>query len=328
MAEWLNPFKELGLDSRDRKIMYELDVNARQSSAQIAKKLRLDKAVVNYRIKKLLDAEVILGFYTIIDTTKLGYEGYRLYLKFQNLDAKKEGEITSFIVKSPLTWWVGSIDGNWDMGVLLWVRNVYELKKFWCEFMEKYGEYVQDEVISVYANLYHFSYAFIYPGKVAEPAMQEVGSAEKVQATENEEKVLRVLAENARMPTVEIAEKTGLTPMVVKYAIKKMSENGVIKGFRVMFNLGLLNYTYYKVDVNISDFSRYSALFDFARAQPNVIYIDRTIGAGDLEMNLLVETHEQFHDIMRELKAKFPGVVRDYSYMIYSKIHKIAYYQH
>ena len=41
------------LDLKDRKILYQLDLNARQSNAEIAKKTRLSKDAVGYRIKKL-----------------------------------------------------------------------------------------------------------------------------------------------------------------------------------------------------------------------------------------------------------------------------------
>ena len=60
-------------DKKDQEILYELDLNARQSNAQIAKKVRLSKEVVGYRIKRMLEDEIIIGFYSVIDVTKLGY---------------------------------------------------------------------------------------------------------------------------------------------------------------------------------------------------------------------------------------------------------------
>ena len=40
------------LDLKDKKILFELDFDARQSYSEIAKKVRLSKQVVEYRIKK------------------------------------------------------------------------------------------------------------------------------------------------------------------------------------------------------------------------------------------------------------------------------------
>jgi len=43
------------LDVRDRKILVELDEDARQSNNQIGKKVGLSKEVVKYRIDKMID---------------------------------------------------------------------------------------------------------------------------------------------------------------------------------------------------------------------------------------------------------------------------------
>ena len=42
----------LKIDLKDRKILYELDLNSRQSNSTLGKKVGLSKDIVNYRIKK------------------------------------------------------------------------------------------------------------------------------------------------------------------------------------------------------------------------------------------------------------------------------------
>ena len=69
------------LDLKDRKILYELDVDARQSLAEIGKKVGLSKEVVNYRIKRLEKEEVIIRYSTIIDLFRIGLKKYKLYLR-------------------------------------------------------------------------------------------------------------------------------------------------------------------------------------------------------------------------------------------------------
>ena len=73
------------IDLKDRKILYELDLNCRQSNAQIGKKVGLSKEVVTYRIKRMEDEGVITRYWTAIDTMKLGYYIYRIYISFQNI---------------------------------------------------------------------------------------------------------------------------------------------------------------------------------------------------------------------------------------------------
>jgi len=93
--------QELLIDLQDRKILYELDVNARQSLSKIAKKTGMSKEVVNYRINKLVKDGVIRSFYARIETSKLGILAYRTFVRMQNLSPKKEQEFIDFIIKNP-----------------------------------------------------------------------------------------------------------------------------------------------------------------------------------------------------------------------------------
>ena len=59
------------LDIKDKKILYELDMDARQSISSIAKRVGLSKEVVNYRIRRMEKEGLIDGYYAIIEYSKL-----------------------------------------------------------------------------------------------------------------------------------------------------------------------------------------------------------------------------------------------------------------
>jgi DNA-binding Lrp family transcriptional regulator len=56
----------ISLDKKDKKILYELDYNSRQSFSSIAKKVKLKKETCIYRINKLISEKVITQFSTLI----------------------------------------------------------------------------------------------------------------------------------------------------------------------------------------------------------------------------------------------------------------------
>ena len=47
------------LDLKDRKILYQLELNCRQSNTQIGKKVGLSKDVITYRIKRMEEKGII-----------------------------------------------------------------------------------------------------------------------------------------------------------------------------------------------------------------------------------------------------------------------------
>ncbi|ENO11770.1 transcriptional regulator [Thermoplasmatales archaeon SCGC AB-539-C06] len=86
------------IDLKDRKILYQLDSNSRQSLTQIGKNVGLKKDVVSYRIKRLQDEGVIKNFWTAINTFKLGYNVFRIYINFQYVSSNIKNEIIQHFI--------------------------------------------------------------------------------------------------------------------------------------------------------------------------------------------------------------------------------------
>ena len=88
------------LDLKNRKLLYELDCNSRQTVQQLAKRIGLSKDTVKYRINKLVKEGIIKSFNAIIDTGKLGFYSFRIFMKFYQLSPNKEKEILDFLLKN------------------------------------------------------------------------------------------------------------------------------------------------------------------------------------------------------------------------------------
>lgn len=311
-------------DGLDRKILYQLDLDCRQSSSEIAKKLRVGKNVVSYRIERLIAENVITGFYTVIDVTKLGFFGIRVYLKLHYLPPKKEGEILDYLIKQRITWWVGKIDGDYSVGVVAWVKNVKEFNDFWTGFSSKYHEFIVKSSVSIYNAVYDFSSGFL-TGQ--EKNVSYVGEKKPVGLTKAEHKVLLVVSANARLPLVAIARDTGLAPLSVAKIIRRLKEKGVILAFRTKLNHALLGLTHYKINFYLKSLDRYAEMLSFAKAHPAVIYVDETIGFADFELELLADSHAHFNEMLAQFRAVFSEEIDDVNYFIYAETPKIKYYQ-
>ena len=74
----------MNIDKTDRKILYELDLNARKPHSQIAKKLRINRSIVSYRINEMKKKGIIKGTFLELNNQLLGYYNVRLFIKFSN----------------------------------------------------------------------------------------------------------------------------------------------------------------------------------------------------------------------------------------------------
>ena len=61
------------LDEKDKQILNMLQENGRVSYLQIANELGISEATVRYRVKKLIEQEIIKRFTVLLDPTKFGY---------------------------------------------------------------------------------------------------------------------------------------------------------------------------------------------------------------------------------------------------------------
>lgn len=129
------------IDLKDRKILHELDLNSRQSNTQIGKKVGLKKDVVSYRIKGMQDEGVINNFWTAINTFKLGYHVYRIYINFQYVSSQIKEKIIQHFIDYRNVWAVISLKAEIDFDVVVWVKDIYEFYQFWNTTLDEFEDY-------------------------------------------------------------------------------------------------------------------------------------------------------------------------------------------
>src|SRR3989344_8480673 len=99
------------LDKVDRKILLELDTNARATYQQIGKKLGIGKNNVQYRIKRLQEDKVIKKFVTQFSIGKLGLFLGKIYMQLSGLNQKTEHELYNHLLKDKRISWVAKSEG-------------------------------------------------------------------------------------------------------------------------------------------------------------------------------------------------------------------------
>ena len=78
------------LDKIDTKILNELELDSRQSNSNIAKKLKTNKAIVNYRIDRLEKRNIITKYQFISDQTLLNEKSFGLLIQFEKMNLTQE----------------------------------------------------------------------------------------------------------------------------------------------------------------------------------------------------------------------------------------------
>src|SRR3989344_841798 len=217
-------------DSKDRRLLYELDKNSRQSTSRLAKKTGLSKDSVAYRINRLLKEGVIKSFNTVIDTKKAGYTSFRLFIKLYNTTTEIEDKIFEFLLKNENLIWIVKVDGKWDINTWFAYKTIEEMNDFWKKLLEKYNNFILEREFGIYTNMAYFGRNYLLNGQGEKFSMPTISMAEPTKLKDVDLKILELLSQNARIPVIELAKKTGLTSKTIITKIRWLKENKVIHG--------------------------------------------------------------------------------------------------
>lgn len=322
MAE--NPIK---LDKKDRKILYQLDIDSRQTLSQLGKKVGLSKQVVNYRLKNLVKTGIISEFYTVVNFSKLGHTQYKLYFKFQNVDIQKEKEIIDYWVNSKNSIWVASCRGRWDLAVSLLAKDSNILGEILTDFINKFAQFILEKniLITQISPVFTKTYLteqkekkeFVYGGKIEHYKLDDI-----------EKKILSLLATNARIAILDLMDKTHLTRDVINYRLKKLKKDNIIVQYRSLIDLGKIGHQLYKITIRLQNLSpqKENELKSFVKQNPNGVQFLKLLGSWDVELEFEVRNEEELHKVLLDIRNKFSDIIRDYDTLLIHKEHKLNYF--
>ena len=151
----------LKLDLKDKKILYELDADSRQSASQLAKKVGLSKQGCTFKINNLVKKGVIQSFITVINTPLIGNLSFRMYFKLIDISPKKEREFRDYFVNHKDVPWIVGCEGLWDYIVVVFPADFEDFEKFNRELNNKYGQYIEKKDIALVTVAYHFGSGYI-----------------------------------------------------------------------------------------------------------------------------------------------------------------------
>jgi len=318
--------KKFKIDAKDMKILAELDKNAKQSNNQIGRKVRLSKEVVKYRIDKMRESGIIVKFYTITNYFKLGLSKFKLYLRFTNANKEKIEEIANYFCKHKKTEWDVICTGRWDLIAGFIVKNANEFDDEVQIVLNRYSKYIQEKAVTTTLYLVHHERGFLEnkPSKAVYHTSKD--KQEKIDKTDEE--IIKILANNARMPITEIAEKLKKTPRIVQYRIKELEKKGIILAYKAHLNPKVMDRIFCKAILYLTNVNqeRLNEFIEYTSSIPDVVWPQKVMGSWDFEVDCEVESYDRFQEIILDLKEKFPGMIKNHEFCILSKEFKLDFY--
>ncbi|MBI4361399.1 Lrp/AsnC family transcriptional regulator [Candidatus Micrarchaeota archaeon] len=317
------------LDVKDRKILYALDQNARQPLAALANAASLSKQAVFHRLSRL-EKTAIQKYLAIVDLAKLGYTGYKVFLRLQDADPHTEKKILDYLMRHPRVQWLAGTDGAFDVVFNLFARSSEDAFDQLQALNQEFGAYISERQIVVLLDAQFYTRAYLVSAPSSELFKPvRFGSREALARLDDVDlSILGVLCQDARLPYVRISQAVGVSADAVRLRIKKMEKTGVIQHYALVLDNEALGQPHYKLLLRLHpmDKKRKRDLDAYLRAQPRIYFSSQALGPFDAEFNVEVSNAAEFRRILMDFKSLFSDVLKDYSVLTIYRVFKFDFY--
>ncbi len=130
------------IDDREWKLIEAYANNVRQSSIQLADKIKMSPETIRKKIKELEKRKIIVGYKLGLNLEKLGFVSYRVDL--QLLSTKKNKELFDYCKHHSSIYQINRSIGGADFEIEVIVRDLSHLLKLIEELKQKFGDIIND----------------------------------------------------------------------------------------------------------------------------------------------------------------------------------------
>jgi len=317
----------LRLNLKERKLLYWLDQDSRATNKELAKKIGLSEQAIGYKLKVLENEGIIKKYVTFVNTLALGYSHYKVLLRLQNTNPKKEKEIIDYLIDNKNIRWVASCSGRWDINFSIMAKTSQEFIEIYRKIESDFGDYISEKNVSLLIKSPGFTKGYLLDKNSFKTLEYEPKALEKKQ-DDLDRKVLKVISQNARKSIIEIAKEINSTVDIVRYRLKKLENEKVISGYTLQLDLKKMNLLRYSVyfSVHKMNMEIEKKMIEFAKIHNNIIFILTMVGTYDLSLELEVDSYGMLEKIIKDFRDFFAQNIKDFEIIFNTYEYKYDFY--
>lgn len=140
---------------------------------------------------------------------------------------------------------------------------------------------------------------------------------------ELDQKIVRLLIQNARMSYSEIGQLVGVSRVAVKMRIQSLEKRGIIEEYTAIINPQKISGAvscYFEIETNPDTFAQVTELL---RENETITQIYRVTGQNKLHVHAVASSGQEMERLIQEVIDPLPGLIRSSCNMILSRIKDI-----
>lgn len=311
------------LNLLDKKIIYELENNSRQSLSKISRTLKTSQQVVSYRLKNLEKENFINKYITVIDYSCLGYKSCLFGIKIKPISTDDKIKIVSWLINQKNIYYVCECCEKFSFIFGCFYKKEEDILKIIEDFKNNFSENIYYyKIFLVFETiLFNKDYFFEdYRNTNNEIIIENKKNTKKID--ELDKKILLEICENSKKPTTEIAKKINVTPEVIVNKLKILNQKNIILKYKLFTNLKNNIYYYF---IKLKNGNK-KELINYLKNIKNTTIIFKTIGEYDIIIKCEIENKQDVYKEINNIKRLFYDVVEEIDVIFVYEEHKLNYF--
>jgi len=300
------------ISSIRNKLLQQLSSNCRQTTTELAKKLRISRHLVAYHREQLVKQKYIIGYELMLNYQALGYTDYLVYLKVRDYSAIRT-KIIDFLKQESNIRWAAETFPVYNLRLAVLSKNHDDLEKILTDLDTICaGRVIEKSVLITTKKLKLESYT---------TNVSKLIPLGAVKLDAQEQQLILELYGNPIATLKNLAEKSGYSIEGVRQKIKQFVDSGFIQGFSAKIDHAKVGQDFWcNMLIRITNVEKR------LRGFQTLLYSDlgygrtyKTIGNWNVELTIWAKQYKHLTELVKNLEKYFGEDWQNFTFQVYTE---------
>ena len=317
---------DLKLDKIDRRIIFELDSNARAGFAELARRLKLGEQNVRYRVSRLFELGVVRRCHAVVDAGRIGLQEHKFYFKLRNNRRSFVEKMAASIGERKETTWLAQCSGQYDLAAVFRVSDLNSLNQIASDISADFGTEISSRTILAHIHSSYLSRNYLVEeAKKGPEILSSSCSGLLFDLDALDKAIIRLLEIDARNSAAELLRILSQTKSELSFRllsreallkrIRRLEKAKVITGYTCSLNHELLGQTYSKLLIRLASFGGKGTaqLIKSVTSHARITRVLKYLGDWDFEFNLECRTATERRGVISQILDQHHSQIGDHA---------------
>ena len=296
------------LSQKDITVIRGIELNSKRDLTSVVQNTNVSLEDFQIRLQLLRKKGVIGKSNAVINTTKLGFSAFGVFVKIKENYSAQRKILISYLKKNVFVYWISVNKQEYDVIFTVQARSIFDFNEFLLSLIEKFSSIFEKLDTAMRVQYNHFPRKYLsetFPSK--NNVFWGKERAVSLTITREEKEVLNVLSTFGSISDQEISDMIKIPTRKIARIVQDFECRGIITGYHTIIYPENYGYSAYQALVTIlhTNENEQKRFFEYCAEQSNVVLLVQNAGLWNYEITFEVKERSELGRILDEMKRLF-----------------------